>query len=79
MKPESFEEVLKAHLAREDLVICRSVDAPKHLDGIHEAMAVRGIAVLAADSFSVDNNWDDDITAVRAVDARLLNQCRFAS
>lgn len=82
MKTESVEELLRAHLTKEGLVLCRSVDVNRYLDGMHEAYALRNLALLVQDvnqTPGVDQGWDDDITVERAVDGRLLNQCRFAS
>jgi hypothetical protein len=87
MSKESLVEVLRAYLASNDLVLAHAKGECKPVIGIEESLALHGIVELVMDANAVESlevemidieQWGEEKTAEHAVDARLLNQCRFA-
>ncbi len=64
MSPESTIDVLRAHLAREGLTLCRNADTTFPLDGVREVEALREIAVLVHDTGRVSprDEWSEGPT-----------------
>lgn len=49
MTTESLVEILRAHLTREGLTLCRMADTKRPLDGMQEIAALREIVSLVED------------------------------
>lgn len=61
MSPASVAAVLRAHLEREGLVLCRAPDTTFPLDGMRESEALMEIATLASDAIAIP---DPEVTMV---------------
>lgn len=61
MSYEAAIAILKAHLAKEGLVLCKANDTQFALDGLKECEALRQIVELVEDTGAV-NEWGSDIS-----------------
>lgn len=59
MSVESMIEIVKAHLKKEGLVLCRTNDTQFALDGEKENQAVRDLVELQLDTVELEAEWDD--------------------
>lgn len=62
MTTASLTELLRAHLAKEGLVLCKAADTQFALDGVREIEALAGMVELVDDTRGIVAEWEDTNT-----------------